>query len=132
VVVVVVAAVVMMLLRQLDQMLHFVVVMIISLKIKELSRKELEYVRSGVRFTPVHGLATSGEVYSRTRNPLYLVVVWIMTALSVLVNSWWFLVASALFWSYAQFWVIPVEERFLKERFGKKYDEYCHKTPRWL
>jgi protein-S-isoprenylcysteine O-methyltransferase Ste14 len=106
--------------------------MAISIKIKNLSGKELEKAKSGIRFTPVHGLATSGEVYSRTRNPLYLVLVWIMTALAVLVNSTWFLLASLLVWSYLQFWVIPVEEHFLKERFGQTYMNYCNKTPRWV
>jgi protein-S-isoprenylcysteine O-methyltransferase Ste14 len=106
--------------------------MAISKKIKDLSAKELEKAKSGIRFTPVHGLATSGEVYSRTRNPLYLVLVWIMTALAVLVNSTWFLMASILLWAYFQFWVIPVEERFLIGRFGQTYVTYCNNTPRWV
>jgi hypothetical protein len=49
-----------------------------------------------------------------------------------LFNSSWFLLASLLLWEYPQFWVIPLEERFLQERFGQKYVNYCNKTPRWV
>jgi protein-S-isoprenylcysteine O-methyltransferase Ste14 len=113
-------------------MLHFFVAFVVSKKIKDLSRNELEMAKSGIAFTPVHGLATSGEVYSRTRNPLYVILVWIMMAVALLINSWWFLISSVLLWAYLQYLVIPVEEQFLTARFGKTYQEYCQKTPRWM
>jgi protein-S-isoprenylcysteine O-methyltransferase Ste14 len=119
-------------LLSLRQILHFAFALAASMKIKDLCIQELEEVKSGVRFTPVHGIATSGRIYSQSRNPLYVLLLWIMGAWAVLVNSTWFLGAMAVMWAYFQYWVIPVEERFLTQRFGPEYQEYCHQTPQWL
>mmetsp|Transcript_3827 Transcript_3827/g.6016 ORF Transcript_3827/g.6016 Transcript_3827/m.6016 type:complete len:179 (-) Transcript_3827:141-677(-) len=114
------------------RIVHFVLILFIAKRIKAQCQQELEEVQSGMRFTPVHGLATTGVVYSRSRNPLYVLVVWIMLALAILVDSGWFLAATLVMWAYLQFWVIPVEEQFLKRKFGKQFGEYCAKTPRWV
>jgi protein-S-isoprenylcysteine O-methyltransferase Ste14 len=42
------------------------------------------------------------------------------------------LLATASMWMYLEFWVIPVEELYLIDRFGTDYEDYCSKTSRWL
>ena len=76
-------------------------------------------------------LVTSG-VYAWTRNPMYL-------GLSVLLLGWAIklgalspLVGPLLFISLMQYVQIPSEEDALRIRFGKDYQQYCHRVNRWL
>jgi len=76
-------------------------------------------------------LVTSG-VYAWTRNPMYL-------GLSVLLLGWTVklgalspLVGPLLFILLMQYVQIRPEEDALRIRFGKDYQQYCHRVNRWL
>lgn len=96
-----------------------------------MAKTELDAAGSGILFTTVEGLATTG-IFARSRNPLYLVLLLSTAAFAMLVDSIWFLGVVPLMWIYLQFWVIPVEESFLKGNFGDAYARYCSETPQWI
>ena len=94
---------------------------------------ELTAAGSGVAFTPVGGLATTG-LYAMTRNPLYFSLVFIgVPGLACAIDSSWplFLTATLLY-TYLNAWVIPAEEALLAKEFGSNYEAYCNEVPRWF
>lgn len=95
--------------------------------------QELESVGSGVAFTPVGGLATTG-VYALTRNPLYFGIVFIsVPAIAVAADSAWpMFITATLLYTYLNAVVIPAEEDLLRKEFGGQYDAYCEEVPRWF
>lgn len=78
-----------------------------------------------------HGLVTSGP-YTFTRNPMYLGTYLIGAGFLLVVWPWWFLILyTAVF--LARFNVqIEKEEAHLKSMFGKEYEDFCVKVPRFF
>ncbi len=73
-------------------------------------------------------LNTKG-IYSITRNPLYLGNFFMMLGVVMFVRCWWVTVIYILaFWLYYER-IIMAEESFLKDKFGKEYEEYTNRTP---
>jgi protein-S-isoprenylcysteine O-methyltransferase Ste14 len=73
-------------------------------------------------------LATSGP-YARTRNPLYFGSALLATGFVVAGRSWW---AGLIVGSYFTVFYTAVmhnEERALRSRFGRKFDEYAARVP---
>ncbi len=71
-------------------------------------------------------------LFRRMRNPMYLGFVVSLTAIALLggaLSSWVFVV---VFFLISDRWYIPFEERLLRERFGKQYEEYRARTRRWV
>ena len=88
---------------------------------------------SGVAFTPVKGLATSGFPYGCSRNPLYVgLCLWLLPWLALIFNSAWFVAIMPAMFYYLNHVVIPSEEKFLSEHFGDEYAAYLSSVPRWL
>ena len=76
-------------------------------------------------------LVTNG-IYRISRNPMYLGICLNLLAISVWLNNWLAIgVCLGFVWYITQFQIKP-EERFLQQRFGKQYEDYCHKVRRWL
>jgi len=68
-------------------------------------------------------------MYSIRRNPLYLGNFFTMLGVAVFPRVWWLsLIYVLAFWLYYER-IIFAEERFLKERFGVEYEEYCSRVP---
>ena len=119
---------------------------------------ELHQVNSGVAFTPVGGIAkTCAEptparshvppdahppkhsavrrsgLYAYTRNPLYLLAVFVqLPMLGVAFDSAWLVYSAFALFVYLQMVVIPGEEAFLLRNYGEEYATYLNSTPRWL
>lgn len=75
-------------------------------------------------------LVTDG-MYSVCRNPLYAGTVLLAMSVGLFLESWPFtagVVLVALGYAVA---TVPVEERYLRERFGAPYVAYCSKVPRY-
>ncbi len=73
-------------------------------------------------------LNTTG-IYSITRNPLYLGNFFMMLGVTLLVRDWWItLIYTLTFWLYYER-IIMAEESFLKNKFGKGYEDYTARTP---
>ncbi len=123
---------------------------------------ELHQVNSGVAFTPVGGIAKTcalppdahpharshvppdahppkhsavrrSGLYAYTRNPLYLLAVFVqLPMLGVAFDSAWLVYSAFALFVYLQMVVIPGEEAFLLRNYGEEYATYLNSTPRWL
>lgn len=76
-------------------------------------------------------LVCSG-VYRVTRNPMYLGVLFILTAWAMYLSALWGLLGPLAFMLYiTRFQIVP-EEKILSNLFGKDYLAYQAKVRRWL
>jgi len=71
-------------------------------------------------------------LYERSRNPIYLADVFILTGAILWIGIWPALVLVPVF-----MWVLTVrfikpEEARLREDFGCEFEEWCRETRRWL
>ncbi len=94
------------------------------------------YAGSATRTTGRVGadrLVTDGP-YSFVRNPLYLGNFFL--SLGILVMAWpwmpWLLLVLVGAFALQYGSIVREEERFLEERFGATYGEYCQHVRRWL
>ncbi|MDO4789365.1 MAG: isoprenylcysteine carboxylmethyltransferase family protein [Porphyromonas sp.] len=76
-------------------------------------------------------LVASG-IYALSRNPMYL-------GMAIMLVGWAFGLGEMLtllgvlgFMVYMTYFQIRPEERALKAKFGKSFEEYCQKTGRWI
>lgn len=80
---------------------------------------------------PVKALVSCGP-YRFSRNPMYVGLVMLLAGIAVLTTNLWGLAAAislALLLHYAA--ILP-EERYLRQRFGLAFEEYCKATRRWI
>jgi protein-S-isoprenylcysteine O-methyltransferase Ste14 len=82
-------------------------------------------------FAPPGELVRSG-LYRRVRNPMYLVYLAIVLGEAVLYRSLPLAAYAALFFALEHVYVVGVEEKALRARFGAEYDAYCARVGRWL
>ena len=70
--------------------------------------------------------------FAVSRNPLYLGLIALDVALALLWPSFWALVLTPV--GFAALWwgAVAPEERYLHEKFGDEYDDYCGRVRRWL
>ncbi len=74
-------------------------------------------------------LATVGP-YAYVRNPMYLGNFIIGLSLCLAINEWYAYLLFTLSYIFVYLLVIPYEEKYLEEKFGKKYAEYKASTKR--
>ena len=87
---------------------------------------------TGVRpFSPATMLVAQGP-FRFTRNPMYLGMVGLVTGIAFGVGSAMPLLVPPLFFALLDRRFVRNEERFLRERFGSAYDDYCRRVRRWL
>ena len=76
-------------------------------------------------------LVISG-VYRRSRNPMYLAMLLMLSGWGVFLGQWPALAGLPLFMLYmTRFQIIP-EERALAALFGEEYREYTRRVRRWI
>lgn len=76
-------------------------------------------------------LVTSG-IFARTRNPIYLGDLLILAGMILFWSAWPSLVLVPLFgWLITDRFILD-EERRLAARFGRAFETYVARTPRWL
>lgn len=82
------------------------------------------------------GQATSALIergpYRWSRNPLYVGLVALHVGWALLIPSFWALVLAPVSVALLLWGAILPEERFLRQRFGAPYEEYCARVRRWL
>ena len=76
-------------------------------------------------------LVISG-LYKISRNPMYVGMLLCLIALSVAQGNLISVLISFLFAQYLTRFQIKPEERFLTEKFGGQYLQYCEQVRRWL
>lgn len=71
-------------------------------------------------------------LYTMSRNPMYLGMVLCLIALSVAQGNILNMMLSFAFALYLKRFQIQPEERYLQEKFGEQYSEYCKHVRRWI
>lgn len=84
-----------------------------------------------VPFGTAATLVTSGP-FRVSRNPLYVSLVVTLSAFGLLLDSAWYLLAGLLLAAALDRFVIPDEERLLRELFGEEYSAYAGRVRRWV
>lgn len=71
-------------------------------------------------------------IYAYSRNPIYLLFCSYPIGIGLFVGKGWVILSTlpSLVLVY-QFAIAP-EERYLTQKFGDDYQDYCRKVPRWL
>ena len=72
------------------------------------------------------------SVYSYTRNPMYLSMVILLIAFSLLLNALWIALLIPFFMFVMQKGVIEREEAYLENKFGSEYLQYKNRVRRWI
>ena len=78
------------------------------------------------------GLLVRSGLYTRVRNPMYLNYCAIVLGEAVLYRSLPLVAYACFFFALAHAYVVGVEEKQLRRRFGAEYDAYCARVGRWL
>ena len=69
--------------------------------------------------------------YKFSRHPLYFALFVIIISISMMSLSWVFLLI-AIICGIHLFIVAPIEEKYCLKKYGKLYQEYIDRTPRWI
>jgi len=78
------------------------------------------------------GFLVLGGLYTRVRNPMYLLYLVIVLGEAVLYRSLALAVYAVAFFALEHAYVVGVEEKQLERRFGAEYAAYCSRVGRWL
>jgi protein-S-isoprenylcysteine O-methyltransferase Ste14 len=76
-------------------------------------------------------LITTGP-FLRSRNPIYLALIWIYLGLASFLASWWPIFLFPFLVYVLDRFVIAREEAHLEKRFGNVYRDYKASTRRWM
>lgn len=76
-------------------------------------------------------LVTTGP-FRFTRNPLYLALLLVLTALAVMGNSLWLALGTGVLLLLLDRLVIVREEAVIRRTFGSEYSSYVARVRRWL
>lgn len=71
-------------------------------------------------------------IYSKTRNPMYLGMVFVLIGWSIIAKASFGILVIPLFIKYIETFQIIPEEEILSSQFGEEYDNYISKTARWI
>ena len=74
----------------------------------------------------------SGGIYSITRNPMYLGMIFIIVAAVLKFGNYYGFIALLFFIVYITQFQIKPEERIIEGIFGEQYVQYKNKVRRWL
>ena len=80
---------------------------------------------------PATALVTDG-IYSYSRNPMYVGIIILLVAISVLLNNLWILIFTPVFIAVMRKGVIEREEFYLEQKFGAEYTDYKKRVRRWV
>ena len=93
----------------------------------------LEYIIRGGRNRQVYAEElVQGGIFVHCRNPLYLGNFVILLGVGLASNSIWFMGAALPFFAFAYWAIIAAEENYLRNKFGKEFDDYCARVNRLL
>jgi len=76
-------------------------------------------------------LVTSGP-FRFSRNPNYLGMALLLFGIAILLGNLSAFISPMLFVVLIDIFVIPVEEKNLEKKFGKKYLDYKNRVRRWF
>ena len=96
----------------------------------------ISFRRAGTTVNPLtpqkaSSLVTSG-IYQHTRNPMYLGLLLVLLAWAIFLGNILAFVMLPLFILYINRFQIEPEERALKNRFGRDFEQYQSHVRRWI
>jgi protein-S-isoprenylcysteine O-methyltransferase Ste14 len=93
----------------------------------------LVYIVRGGRHRRVYAsqLVTEG-VFAHCRNPLYVGNLLIIAGVAIAADSLLFAAVGIPFFFIAYRAIVAAEEAYLRDRFGREYEEYCSKVNRFI
>ena len=71
-------------------------------------------------------------IYSITRNPMYVGLLFVLAALATYLSAPWSFLGPLLFFLYIGRYQVAPEERVLSKLFGAEYSNYQARVRRWL
>ncbi len=71
-------------------------------------------------------------IFNYTRNPMYLGLTLLLVGWVVWLSVPWVLLGPVALMLYLRRFQIVPEERAMRSKFGRDYDEYCKRVRRWL
>lgn len=74
-------------------------------------------------------LVTTGA-YALVRNPIYSAAMIASTGVILIIGNAWFFFLPFVYWLFLTVLMKATEEKWLKDRYGKEYDDYCEKVNR--
>ena len=74
-------------------------------------------------------LVTTGA-YALVRNPIYSAIMIACTGVIIILGNAYFFVLPFVFWIFMTVLLKPTEEKWLREMFGKEYEDYCKRVNR--
>ncbi|HVS25909.1 MAG TPA: isoprenylcysteine carboxylmethyltransferase family protein [Burkholderiales bacterium] len=80
---------------------------------------------------PTTAIVTSGP-FRFSRNPLYMALTLLYFGLTLAVNTWWGIVVLVPLLILMHRGVVLREERYLEQKFGETYRQYCSTVRRYL
>ena len=69
--------------------------------------------------------------YKYSRHPIYLALILIIIGVSIMSFSWILLLILIIITIHLLL-VIPAEEKYCLKKYGKEYQDYLKRTPRWI
>jgi protein-S-isoprenylcysteine O-methyltransferase Ste14 len=91
----------------------------------------LEYIIRGGRGRRVYAeKLVQGGIFAHCRNPLYVGNFVILLGVGIASNSLLFLGIAVPFFAFTYWAIIAAEENFLRNKFGKEFDDYCARVNR--
>ncbi len=76
-------------------------------------------------------LTTTG-VYGMVRNPIYSGFMLACTGALFIANNLWLLLLPPVFWLYMTLLMKATEEKWLRDLYGKEYEEYLRRVNRCI
>lgn len=70
-------------------------------------------------------------IYRLSRNPMYVAYLLCLAGIAFLTASWLYLIVTAIF-QLSVHWIILSEERWCLAQYGREYEEYLKRVPRYL
>lgn len=74
-------------------------------------------------------LVTSGA-YALVRNPIYSAAMFACTGVIFMVGNAWFFILPLVFWLFMTLLMKATEEKWLRNLYGKEYEDYCKRVNR--
>ena len=76
-------------------------------------------------------LVTTG-IYACVRNPIYSAFLFLCTGILLIIGNAYFMILPLFYWALMTVLLKHTEERWLLERFGKEYEDYCSRVNRCI
>jgi protein-S-isoprenylcysteine O-methyltransferase Ste14 len=93
----------------------------------------LEYIIRGGRDRQVYAeKLVQGGIFAHCRNPLYVGNFVIILGVAIASNSVLFFGVAVPFFIFAYWAIIAAEENYLRNKFGREFDDYCARVNRLL